>query len=158
MKSHRMRGRGANDAIPLPALLFLGPFRGGGGPYGNRQRMLLHTRGRKVPLSREGLIMATWHTYRSDGFGGTTSRKISPLQAIRQQCRACYGFASSVVSDIDGCPSEMCPLYPFRLGRDPGRRVTEKQREARRRNGLQQAPRLRNRKNMTTSRVGEGVG
>ena len=77
--------------------------------------------------------MSVEHTYRVDGYGGERTGKLSPVKAIRQFCRECYGFAPSVAEDIRECPSEMCPLWPFRFGKDPGRRVGESQREMGRR-------------------------
>ena len=78
--------------------------------------------------------MPVEHTYRVDGFGAVRTSKLNPVKAIRQMCRECYGFAPSWVVDIKECPSEMCPLHPFRYGYDPGRPVSKKQREASRRN------------------------
>jgi len=83
-----------------------------------------------------GVPMATWHTFRTDGYGKTASRKLSPTQAIRQQCRECYGFCENVSQEISDCPSELCSLWPFRFGKDPGVRRTAKQRESGRRVGL----------------------
>jgi len=79
--------------------------------------------------------MATKHTFRADGFGKLETKSITPLQAIRLQCRECYGFDPSWYDDVANCLSPECPLYPFRFGKDPGRApATEKQREASRRN------------------------
>ena len=61
--------------------------------------------------------MAIFHTFRSDGFGGTKSKKLTPISAIKFYCKECMGFAPK--EEIDDCPSELCPLYPFRLGKDP---------------------------------------
>ena len=74
-----------------------------------------------------GVPMATWHTFRVDGYGKTASRRLSATQAIRQQCRECYGFCENVAQEISDCPSEMCALYPFRFGKDPGKRMSAKQ-------------------------------
>lgn len=79
--------------------------------------------------------MATEHTFQVDGFGGTETRRITPLQAIRLQCRECYGFDPAWREDVKECLSTLCPLYPFRLGRDPGRAPkSEKHIQAARRN------------------------
>jgi len=61
--------------------------------------------------------MSVLHTYRSDGFGGTKTGRLTPVRAIRQFCRECYGFAPTQAIDIRECPSEVCPLHPFRLGK-----------------------------------------
>ena len=73
--------------------------------------------------------MSVEHTFRVDGYGGERTGKLSPIKAIRQNCRECYGFAPSVAEDIRECPSEKCALWPFRFGKDPGKRVSESQRE-----------------------------
>lgn len=78
--------------------------------------------------------MATKRTFRVNTSGGIETRKISPLQAIRHQCRECCGFSAV---DIEECPSILCSLHPFRMGKDPGRApASEKQRETARRNAL----------------------
>ena len=75
--------------------------------------------------------MSVTHTVRKDGFGETMTRKFSPLQAIRYNCRECYGMSPQWVEEIRECPSEMCPLYPFRMGKDPGRKpASAKKRES----------------------------
>ena len=40
--------------------------------------------------------------------------KISRAKAIRLQCTECMGFQPFLIKD---CPSECCPLWPFRIGR-----------------------------------------
>ena len=70
--------------------------------------------------------MPVYHTYRSDGFGNTKSAKLTPIKAIRQQCKECYGFSPSYFTDIENCPSELCPLYPFRLGKDPSKKPSRR--------------------------------
>jgi hypothetical protein len=126
------------------------------------QRMLLFARTKDVPTSTQvpflGVPMSVWHTFRIDGYGDTASRKLNPVQAIRQQCRECYGFCENVAQEIKDCPSEMCPLYPFRFGKDPGVRRTEKQRESGRRVGLSRRGGVQDSGNTATSPVGECTG
>lgn len=52
----------------------------------------------------------------------------SPLKAIRAKCLDCM-CGQSV--EIKLCPSEDCPLYPFRFGKNPyhKRNLTDEQRE-----------------------------
>lgn len=54
------------------------------------------------------------------------------LKAIRRKCLDCSGGSHTEVAD---CLLRQCPLFPFRLGKNPWRRpVSEAQREASRRN------------------------
>lgn len=49
----------------------------------------------------------------------------SPLKAIKAKCLDCSG---DYVSEVKGCPITDCPLYPFRLGKNPylaGKKVSE---------------------------------
>ena len=55
--------------------------------------------------------------------------KHSPLKAIRAKCFDC---CCGQVSEIKNCPVEKCPLYPYRLGKNPfraKREMTPAQRE-----------------------------
>ena len=55
---------------------------------------------------------------------------ISPLKAIRKNCIQCIGS----IREIPKCTaSKSCPLYPFRMGKNPFRQkrvLSEEQREA----------------------------
>lgn len=54
----------------------------------------------------------------------------NPVKAIRAKCIDCCGGMMSMVQDC-GIPS--CPIYPFRLGKNPFRtrkEMTEEQKEA----------------------------
>jgi hypothetical protein len=54
------------------------------------------------------------------------------LRAVRAKCLDCSGGSPAEVTD---CRVPTCPLYPFRLGRNPWRaEPSEAQRQARRRN------------------------
>ncbi|WP_417798921.1 hypothetical protein [Terasakiella pusilla] len=55
--------------------------------------------------------------------------KTSPLKAIRQNCIECSGGSKH---EVKLCTVEHCPLYPFRLGRNPfmTRKLSEEQRAA----------------------------
>ena len=58
----------------------------------------------------------------------------NPIRAIRRMCLECMGGSPNEVRD---CVSASCPLFPFRLGRNPYRAPpTEKQTEARRQNAI----------------------
>lgn len=53
----------------------------------------------------------------------------SPLKAIRQHCIECMG---DQVREVPYCNVKRCPLYPFRLGKNPynTRHFTEEQKQA----------------------------
>lgn len=53
----------------------------------------------------------------------------SPIKAIREFCLECCGVSSS---DVKSCTAPNCPLYAFRLGKNPyiKREMTEEQKEA----------------------------
>jgi hypothetical protein len=41
---------------------------------------------------------------------------MTPLKAIRKKCLDC---CSNSYKEVERCPSSGCPLYPYRLGRNP---------------------------------------
>lgn len=49
------------------------------------------------------------------------SATLSPLKAIRAKCVDCCGGSKSYVATC-GIPD--CPLYPYRLGKNPNRKAT----------------------------------
>lgn len=53
----------------------------------------------------------------------------SPAKAIREFCLQCCGGSAA---DVRGCTSTICPLKPFRFGKNPyvKRSLTEEQKEA----------------------------
>jgi len=54
------------------------------------------------------------------------------LKAVRRKCLECSGGSHAEVND---CLVRQCPLFPFRLGKNPWRApVSEAQRQASRRN------------------------
>ena len=66
-------------------------------------------------------------------------RKVTkPLKAIRRFCGECMGMdrrqtkPSFPYDDIRNCTDPMCPLFDFRLGKNPflGKPMTEEQRKA----------------------------
>jgi hypothetical protein len=55
---------------------------------------------------------------------------MNPLRAIRHKCIECCGGS---FKEVRLCTSYSCPLYPLRLGKNPGRhpsKRTEKQLQA----------------------------
>lgn len=54
--------------------------------------------------------------------------KQTPLKAIREFCLDCVGGKAT---DVKDCSSEICPLKPFRFGKNPytKRTMTEEQRQ-----------------------------
>lgn len=74
---------------------------------------------------------------RSREYIGSFRERIPALRAIRLKCGACMGGDADrmprgeVAQAIDECGSSLCPLWPFRYGRDPWRepvQLTEEQR------------------------------
>ena len=53
----------------------------------------------------------------------------SPIKAIRAKCLDC---SCNQINEVKLCPIENCPLYPFRMGKNPfsTRKMTEEQRLA----------------------------
>lgn len=53
----------------------------------------------------------------------------NPVKAIRKKCLECMGNSRREVLD---CPSTECPIYPFRLGKNPYRTrvMTDEQKQA----------------------------
>jgi len=43
----------------------------------------------------------------------------TPLKAIRKKCLDCSGYSKK---EVRLCPIVECPLYPYRMGTDPGRK------------------------------------
>lgn len=62
----------------------------------------------------------------------------TPLKAIKLQCQECMGMDRKEknpvkpYADIRNCTDPMCPLFDFRMGKNPfmQRRLTKEQREA----------------------------
>jgi len=45
--------------------------------------------------------------------------KMTPLKAIRKKCLDCSGYSKKEVRE---CPIIDCPLYPYRMGKNPARK------------------------------------
>ena len=63
-------------------------------------------------------IYCTLHPYRKGRPEGMT--EIRPLRIIREYCLQCGEENSR--SSVESCPVKNCPLYPYRLGKHPGRK------------------------------------
>jgi len=46
-------------------------------------------------------------------------KRLTPLQAIRAKCLDCTCWQPK---EVRLCPCEDCPLYPYRLGKNPARK------------------------------------
>lgn len=59
------------------------------------------------------------------------NERLTPLKAIRANClECCCGWSAY---EVKLCPIKTCPLYPYRLGKNPylpKRELTEEQRKA----------------------------
>lgn len=53
----------------------------------------------------------------------------NPVKAIRAFCLECSGDSPA---EVKSCPVEKCPLYPFRLGKNPYRQRREMTEEQKR--------------------------
>ena len=62
--------------------------------------------------------MAIEHQIRAKS-GKTKTVNLTPLSAIRAHCLECMNWQ---IGEVKECASPLCPLYPFRLGKDPGRK------------------------------------
>ena len=49
----------------------------------------------------------------------TTTKQLTPLKAIRAKCLDCM---CGQYTEVKLCPSEGCPLYNFKMGRNPARK------------------------------------
>ena len=58
---------------------------------------------------------------RSKG-GGTKKVDLTPIKAIRAFCLECVGHQAGAVRT---CADVLCPLWPYRMGTDPGRERAE---------------------------------
>ena len=82
------------------------------------------------------------------------SKKVitNPAKAIRAFCLECSGDSPS---EVKSCPRDVCPLYPFRFGKNPYRQrreMTEEEKQV-------LADRLREaRKNIGSSAINEDSG
>ena len=56
------------------------------------------------------------------------SEKISPVKAIRAKCIDC---CVGEMAEVRNCQIEKCPLYPFRMGKNPyrSRNMSEEQKQ-----------------------------
>lgn len=62
--------------------------------------------------------MAVKHTIR-DNKGGTREVSLTSLSAIRTFCLECVGWG---YYEVEKCTSPLCPLFPFRFGKNPSRK------------------------------------
>lgn len=54
---------------------------------------------------------------------------LTPMKSIRAKCLDCMGGNAA---EVRRCPSEGCPLYPYRMGHNPNarRELSDTEREA----------------------------
>lgn len=51
---------------------------------------------------------------------------LTPVKAIRAKCMDC---TCDQPTEIKLCPIESCPLFPYRFGKNPNRKLSEEQKE-----------------------------
>jgi len=75
--------------------------------------------------------------------GETKTMDLSPTKAIRQKCLECSAWS---VREVEFCPCGDCALFPFRFGRDPGRKkvVLSEERKAEMVRNLERGRALKN--------------
>jgi len=61
--------------------------------------------------------MAVKHTIRNSD-GEYVDVDLTPVKAIKAFCSECMGHQPHLVKD---CSDPHCPVYPFRMGKNPGR-------------------------------------
>ena len=61
-------------------------------------------------------------------FNKEVSENTNPLRAIKLKCLDCSTYN---INEIKECPVKKCPLYPFRLGKNPFRKKKELSEEER---------------------------
>lgn len=80
----------------------------------------------------------------SDKLECPETSRVNPVKAIRLKCLDCSGGLSS---EVEKCPVEDCPLYPFRFGKNPFRTVVKRELSDEQRDVLRERMRqIRNRK------------
>jgi hypothetical protein len=62
--------------------------------------------------------MSVKHAIRTKD-GGEKTVQLTVLKAIRAHCLECVGWSPS---DVEYCTSKLCPLFPYRCGKDPSRK------------------------------------
>lgn len=62
--------------------------------------------------------MSTEHTFMT-GQDKIETKTISPTKACRWKCLECCNFSPN---DVRECRIQDCALWPFRFGKDPGRK------------------------------------
>ena len=70
-------------------------------------------------------------------------KRVTPLRAIRLKCLDCVLGSAQ---EVQLCPSTDCPLWRFRLGKNPNIVLSDEERERRAARGRASAENLRNRK------------
>lgn len=67
--------------------------------------------------------MSVKHTIRKDGKGNTKTVRLTPLTAIRSFCLECLAWSSD---EVEKCTAPLCPLFPFRSGKEPSTSLRKK--------------------------------
>lgn len=78
--------------------------------------------------------------------GGKMAEITNPIKAIREYCLYCV---CDQANEIKLCPSTGCPLYPFRMGKNPylKRQHTEEQKAQMRERMMKAREKLKNASN-----------
>lgn len=82
-------------------------------------------------------------------------KKLTPIKSIRAKCLDC---SNGSAHEVKLCPIARCPLYPYRLGKNPNYKpkdLTEEQREELRQRGRELMARQEAAKIAHGSEIGE---
>lgn len=72
--------------------------------------------------------MAVEHAIQTKFDGTIEIKSLTPLGAIRAKCLDCSAWNAT---EVRLCPVDLCPIWPFRFGKNPGRAAqSSKQRMA----------------------------
>jgi hypothetical protein len=89
------------------------------------ERAAAHTAGYE-PGTDGGLIGRDPRSMMADDLRLMGHEPLSPMEAIRARCLDCCGGS---VDEVRKCVAMACVSWPFRLGKNPWRRVSEARRE-----------------------------
>ena len=62
------------------------------------------------------------HTIKDQDGNLKTYENLTPVKAIRLHCLECLGYS---YDEVKKCTAFLCPLFPFREGKNPKKRVGE---------------------------------
>jgi hypothetical protein len=61
-------------------------------------------------------------------------KRLTPVKAIRAKCLDC---CCSQAKEVRMCPVKKCPLYPYRMGKNPARKKGIEQQESEKKSSVE---------------------